>query len=673
MSELPHAAQFDVSLQQRCERLERQLQRERQIRLKSEAIAERGLREAYLANQRFELLCNVANAANHSTDPIDTLRFAIGEILQAYDWDFANVLLVEGGGDDPRLAGCGIWQARQPDRMFAFAELSGKLVAWPNPTIPGRLLIDPTAVWSDDLRAQYGDRRSAEAARCNLRASYSVPVLQGDALVAAMEFFVRSEVRPDPQLLETLTQIGVQIGRVFKRRSNEEKLLKNALHDPLTDLPNRALFEQRIETAFKRVDQHGHAALSVIYLDLDGFKLVNDAFGHLAGDQLLIAMTVRLAEVISWHNAAAEDETSGKATIARIGGDEFAILVEGLDHRIMAATIASEVHRCLAPAHAIGESQVHCAASLGIAHNDGSYSCAADLIRDADLAMYEAKASGTAQTVTFDQALRSTALARIALEAELRTALVERQFRLHYQPIVRIADNQVVGFEALVRWQRGEALELPDAFLPAIQDAGLMNVFGSWVLREACETAAAWRRDCPQAPPFHISVNVTPGQFLQPDFARQVQGILCAANLDPHALVIEVTEHTAIANRDLTARVTRELQAMGVRISLDDFGTGYSSFSHLQSLAFDAIKIDRSFVADENSELNWSIVAAVLNIAEVTRIQVIAEGIENSEQAARLAKDGCRLGQGYLYSHAVPAAAALDFLTARTAPLSSVN
>lgn len=664
MSAQPDASQFELSAQQRCERLERRLERERQIRLKSEAIAERGLREAYLATQRFELLCRIADAANCSTDPMESLQFAIAEILRTYDWDFAHVLLVDRRDEDVRLIGTELWHAPQPDKMFAFAELSNRLVAWPCSSIPGKLLIDKAAVWTADLKANYGCRRSEEAARCNLRSSYSVPILQGQELVAAMEFFARSEVKPDPQLLETLTQIGTQIGRVFKRRSNEEKLLKNALHDPLTDLPNRALFERAIEEAFLQSQPSNSARVSVIYIDLDGFKLVNDAFGHVAGDQLLVAMTSRISGVISASPVTRTYGSRTKVLLARIGGDEFAILIEAHNHTEIASRLAADIHECLAPAHMIDGRKVHCAASLGIAHNDGSYANSADLVRDADLAMYEAKASGTAQTVTFDQTLRSTALSRIALEAELRSAMIEGQFRLHFQPIVNIARNAVVGFEALVRWQRGDALVMPDKFLPGIQDAGLMNAFSSWVLREACNTSAKWRRECPQAAAFHISVNVTPCQFLQPDFANQVQAIVCETGVDPRSLIIEVTEHAAIANREMAALITKQLQAMGIRISLDDFGTGYSSFSHLQALSFDAIKIDRSFVSDAQSKLNWSIVEAVLKIANVAEMQVIAEGIENEAQAARLADGGCVLGQGFLYSRAVPAAEALDMLLA---------
>lgn len=662
MSEYPDPSQFERSLQQRCERLERRLERERQIRLRSEAIAERGLREAYLATQRFELLCKVADAANCSTDPMETLQFAIKEILRAYDWDFADVLLVERGGDDIVLKGTGVWYAAQADKMFAFAELSHRLVAWPSSSIPGRLLIDRTSFWTANLEGHYGRRRSEEAARCNLRSSYSVPILQGQEMVAAMEFFARSDVRPDPQLLETLTQIGTQIGRVFNRRSIEEKLLKNALHDPLTDLPNRALFERTIAAAFSKNRSGGPAPVSVIYFDLDGFKLVNDAFGHSAGDQLLVAMSSRIGQLVASCNGPSAAGAQARALLARIGGDEFAILVEAQDHREIASKLAADIHECLAPAHLIGNSKVHCAASLGIAHNDSSYASPADLVRDADLAMYEAKASGTAETVTFDQALRSTALSRIALEADLRLAMLEGQFRLHFQPIVNIEKKVVVGFEALARWQRGDALVMPDAFLPGIQDAGLMNAFNSWVLREACETVARWRRQCPEAQPFYVSVNVTPRQFLQPDFASQVEGIVCETGIPPKSLVIEITEHAAITNHEMATRVTKQLRAMGVRISLDDFGTGYSSFSHLQALSFDTIKIDRSFVSDAQSRLNWSIVEAVLKIASVAEMQVIAEGIENEAQAARLADGGCVLGQGFLYSRAVPAPEALDML-----------
>ncbi len=667
MSVRPSPDAFVVSAEARCAQLERQLARERQIRLETEAIAERGLREAYLTNQRFELLCSIANAANQSTDPLDTLRFAIAEICAANGWAFANVLLRQGVEGDARLEACGLWHARNPDQMFGFAERSSRMVVWPCASTPGRLLIDRTTAWTRDIQSVSGFGRSEEARRCSLRSSISVPVLQGDEVVAAMEFFNHDANEPDPQLLETLNQIAVQIGRVFKRKANAERLLKHALRDPLTDLPNRALFEARLEEVFARHAAAGTFRTSLIYIDLDGFKLVNDALGHMAGDQLLIEMADRLRGVVDAYTTTSFPGAPDSALIARMGGDEFTILVEGEDHCQVAIDIAADIHGCLRASHFIESNEVRCAASVGIAHDDGSYFAAADLMRDADVAMYDAKARGTGQTVVFDQTMRDNAIARLQLEAELRTALEREEFRLHYQPIIDLSKGQLVGFEALLRWQRGEALILPNEFLPVAEETGLMNVLGAWVLREACHAAAQWRCENGDLPPFYISINVAPCQFLQPNFLDQVRDIICATNVDPRSLVIELTENAAITNRKRTGRILEELRAMGIRLSLDDFGTGYSSFSHLQTLPFDNIKIDRSFLTDGQSNISWSIIDAMLSIARAMNMNVIAEGIETQGQLDRLAEVGCTFGQGFLYDRAITAESALEMLRAPVA------
>lgn len=664
MSVRPDPAAFEASLDARCAQLERQLKRERQIRLEAESIAERGLREAYLTNQRFELLCNVTNAANQSVDPMDTLRLAIAEICAVNGWEFANVLLRKGNGGDARLEACGLWQARNPDEMFAFADMSSRLIAWPCATAPGRMLIHPSAVWTRDLQASGDHGRSSLARQCNLRASITVPVLLGQELYAVMEFFTQCAVEPDPQQLEMLNQIGTQIGRVFKRKANEKKLIENAMRDPLTDLPNRALFENRLEAVFQHNSAAASLRISLIYIDLDGFKLVNDALGHLAGDRLLVEMADRLRKVVEAYATTPYSGAPDSVLIARIGGDEFIVLVEGEHHCDDAADIAKDIHDVLRPSYFIDANEVRCAASIGIAHDDGSYAEAADLMRDADVAMYDAKSRGPGQTVTFNLAMRKKAVRRLKLQAELRTALQMGEFRLLYQPIIDIESGQIVGFEALLRWQRGDTLVYPNDFLPVAEENGLMNVLGAWVLREACTVAARWQRAHPHLRPFYMSVNVAPCQFLQPNFIDQVRDIIDATNVDPRVLVIELTENAAITNRDRTRSVLEALRAMGIRLSLDDFGTGYSSFTHLQTLPFDNIKIDRSFVTDGQSNVSSSIIDAMLSIARALNIGVIAEGIETRAQLDRLAAVGCTFGQGFLYDKAVTAEVALEKLGA---------
>ncbi len=646
----------------RCALLERQLARERRIRMEAEAIAERGLRQAYLSNRRFQLLCSIANVANETTDPMETLRFAIAEICAVKEWAFANVLVKEGTEGDTRLAACGIWHARNPDQMFSFAERSTKLVVWPCASTPGRLLIDQTTAWTRDIQTVSGFARSEEARRCNLRSSISVPVIQGQELVAAMEFFTHDTIEPDPQLLETLNQIGVQIGRVFKRRASAQMLLADALSDPLTGLPNRKMFEAQLERLFMKRATHDRSRMSLIYIDLDGFKLVNDALGHMAGDQLLIEMACRLQRVATEYVTTPFPGAPDDVVIARMGGDEFTILVEGEHHRQVAVDIAKDIHSCLKPSHFIDTNEVRCAASVGIAHDDGGHAVAADLMRDADVAMYDAKARGHGQTTVFDQSMRDRAVHRLQLEAELRLALERHEFRLHYQPIVDIANGRIAGFEALLRWQRGEELIQPDEFLHVAEQSGMMNVVGTWVLREACSVAASWRRAGNDVQRFYMSVNVAPSQFLQPDFVEQVRDIIHATNVDPCTLVIEVTEGAAITNRQRTAQILDELRAMGIRLSLDDFGTGYSSFSHLQTLPFDSIKIDRSFVSGEQTNMSWNIVDAMLSFARAMDMNVVAEGIETQYQLDRLAEVGCAFGQGFLYDRAITADMALEML-----------
>ncbi len=664
MTARPDPTSFDVSLEARCAQLERQLKRERQTRLEAESIAERGLREAYLTNQRFELLCSVTNAANHSVDPLDTLRFAIAEICALNGWVFANVLLRKGNGGDARLEACGLWHARNPDQMFAFADLSSRLIAWPCATAPGRMLIHPSAVWTRDIQASGDEGRNGLARQSNLRASITVPVLLGQELYAVMEFFTQCAVEPDPQQLEMLNQIGTQIGRVFKRQANEKKLIENAMRDPLTDLPNRAQFENRLEAIFQGNTGATSRRTSLIYIDLDGFKLVNDALGHLAGDRLLVEMASRLRKVAEGYATTPYPGAPDSVLIARIGGDEFIILVEGEHHSDDAADIAKDIHEVLRPSYFIETNEVRCAASIGIAHDDGSYAVSADLMRDADVAMYDAKSRGPGQTVTFDLTMRERAVSRLKLEAELRTALQMDEFCLRYQPIIDIESGQIVGFEALLRWQRGDSLVFPSEFLQVAEENGLMNVLGAWVLREASTVAAGWRRAHSHLPPFYMSVNVAPCQFLQPNFVDQVRDIIDATNVDPRVLVIELTENAAITNRERTRSVLEALRAMGIRLSLDDFGTGYSSFTHLQTLPFDNIKIDRSFVADGQSNVSSSIIDAMLSIARALDIGVIAEGIETRAQLDRLAAVGCTFGQGYLYDKAVTAEVALEKLGA---------
>ncbi len=670
MSVQPGSDTFDVlSSDQKIARLERALMRERRARLDAESIAERGLRESYLARSRLELLNRIATVANDSNDPMATLRLAAEEICLVTGWAIGHVLIRAGEVGDARLEGTDIWFAHDPDLMFPFADASNRLVAWPCASPPGQLFINPHPIWTPDIHALPGFTRSDLALRAQLRAGVAAPVLMGQELVAAIEFFATDTLAPDPELLELLVQVGTQAGRVFKRQHHARRLLESATRDPLTGLPNRTLFEARLAELFEALRNNEKTSLSLIYIDLDGFKLVNDTMGHQAGDQLLVAMAGRLRDVvkkIEGHFPEAE------IMLARMGGDEFTVLVSSAANVVVAELLAEKIHVRLHPVHRVNDNDLRASASVGIAHMDETYTSPEALMRDADVAMYEAKYQGKlgigTRTVSFDATMRAEALTRLELQSALRQAIEQRVFELHYQPIVQLNERNIVGFEALLRWpQPNGDYTAPDIFIPVAEECGLIVPLGTWVLREACRTAARWSIETGGDRTFFISVNVAPNQFQQPNFIDLVRDILMETGAHPRTIAMELTESAAVINPMRTAHMLEELRTMGVRVSLDDFGTGYSSLAHLQAMPFDALKIDGSFVINQDeTNTNWTIVKAMTSMAEAMDLRVVAEGIETEFQRSRLQEIGCKFGQGWLFDRALPEADALALLTSVT-------
>ena len=555
---------------QRITRLERALGRERQARLKAEAIAEQGLRDSYLARSRLELLNSVASVANESNDPRATLQSAVREVCLATGWAIGTVLLRSGDTGNERLCGTDLWFAHDPDLLFAFAESSQKLIAWPSAAAPGQLFIDRQPIYTPDIHALSGFTRSEIAARAHLRSAVTVPVMIGRELVGAMEFFTADSITPDPELLDLLVQIGLQAGRVIKRERHARQLIQSATRDALTGLPNRTFFDLQLQELFDESRLAGEIKTSLIYIDLDGFKLVNDTMGHQAGDQLLVAMTGNLNALTE---ETAERYPDAKVVLARMGGDEFTIMVNAQNHRQIAIDVAAKIHRCFQSNYCINSVDIRASASVGIAHDDGSYETPEALMRDADLAMYQAKyqgkIDGEAQTVTFDSAMRAEALVRLEIETALRVALEEQHFELHYQPIVTLNNAEMVGFEALLRWTRpDEKPTSPDIFIPVAEECGLIIPIGTWVLREACRTAARWRAIDEVNNSFFISINVAAAQLQQPNFCNLVRDILVETGAHASNLAIELTESTAVLNPAQTGRVLEELRSMGFRISI---------------------------------------------------------------------------------------------------------
>ena len=435
---------------------------------------------------------------------------------------------------------------------------------------------------------------------------------------------------------------------VTDRRRAEERLLHDAVHDELTGLPNRALFMDRLRRAMERARREPGSMAAVLFLDIDRFKIVNDSLGHPAGDELL----VRLAGVL----AAA---VRPKDLIARVGGDEFTILLEGDHDAADAVRVAERIHeRLMAPIDLSGH-EVFITASIGIAIATADHQEPPDLLRDADTAMYRAKASGRACHVVFNRRMHRSVVARLQLETDLRRAIERDELRVLFQPFVALGSREVVGFEALARWhhpQRG--LLLPDDFLPVAEETGLIVPMGRFVLTEACRQVRELARRGGERP-LTISVNLSNRQFFQTDLFDLVAGALADSGLDPALLGLEITEGVIIRQAQLAASRFKRLKEMGVKLYLDDFGKGYSSLNYLHRFPIDVLKIDRSFVEHiEETASNAAIVEAIVHLAHQLRMEVVAEGVQTLEQLAKLTSIGCEYGQGHLFSPPVDHAAA---------------
>jgi diguanylate cyclase (GGDEF)-like protein len=428
----------------------------------------------------------------------------------------------------------------------------------------------------------------------------------------------------------------VSYADITTRKRAETQLAHQALHDPLTGLPNRTLFLDRLSLALARLERRP-TTVAVLFLDLDRFKVVNDSLGHDVGDQLIMAMAQRLRAVLR------PGDTAG-----RFGGDEFTVLCEEITGAADAVAIAERIIAAVAKPFRLEDAEAYLSTSVGIALASGSGDRAEALMRDADAAMYQAKQRGKARWELFDDAMRLKSVARLEVENALHRALERDEFRVVYQPIVALPDGGVVGVEALVRWECPSlGNPLPADWLPLAEEVGLIVPIGAWVLEEACRTAAGWVANGTVAPEFTVGVNVSTRQLAQPDFATVVTRTLAATGLPPERLTLEITESALLLDREHTAAALRVLRDTGVRAVLDDFGTGSSSIAHLRRLPIDALKIDESFVHDVDVDgTAVAVVGAVVHLAHALGLAAVAEGVETAAQLQAVEEMGCDAAQG---------------------------
>ena len=454
------------------------------------------------------------------------------------------------------------------------------------------------------------------------------------------------------------TQVATRIAGsqtdITDRKYAEEKLLHDAFYDKLTSLPNRALFMDHLNLAVERAKRKDDYCFAVLFMDLDRFKDINDRFGHLTGDQVLIAV----AKIL-------EGRMRSTDTVARFGGDEFVILLEDVGTPESASQIADWVHKELSAPFQISEHEAYISASIGIVLSKTGYTRAEDILRDADIAMYMAKANGRAKHEIFSPPMRENIMNKLELETDLRQALEKKQLSVHYQLIVSLEKGEMVGLESLVRWNHPvRGLIAPADFIPMAEETGLVVALDRWVLGEACAQLKRWQRDIPNLSNLKISVNVSGKNLEQPDLVDYIESVLNDTGLAGENLILEITETNILENSEAINSIFQKLKRLGVQIQIDDFGIGYSSLSYLSNFPINALKIDRSFVSKimEDSN-NLKIVQAIIMLSQRLGVGVIAEGLETEEQLGQLRALGCEFGQGYLVSRPIASHETRSLLT----------
>lgn len=430
---------------------------------------------------------------------------------------------------------------------------------------------------------------------------------------------------------------------ITEKRLAEERLVRSAYYDPLTGLANRSMLLEQVQLSINKARRNSKSHYAVVFLDLDNFKFVNDSLGHSVGDALLISVAERINNCVR-HNDL----------VARPGGDEFVILLNEIEGIMDAIHIVQRILNEIREPHDLKVQSVRITASIGIVYNNFDEEAEGNL-RDADIAMYRAKLLGKDRFELFETELRTQAIERLKMENDLRNALNRLEFVLHYQPIYSFKDMQIIGFEALLRWQHPErGLVYPKEFIQLTEETSLIIPIGSWILAEACRQIKIWHLMFPHDPPLFISVNISVKQLTQPDFSEQVRKTLVDSELDPRSLVLELTESAIMENIEQNSKILAAVAELGVHIHLDDFGTGYSSLGRLQELPIDTIKIDRSFVNQIASSDNHSdIVRAITILSHELGLGTIAEGVEYRYQLDYLTELGCNMGQGFYFTKAV--------------------
>jgi diguanylate cyclase (GGDEF)-like protein len=494
--------------------------------------------------------------------------------------------------------------------------------------------------WENENRFKQSELQRQEGVR-----SAAVVLIKGEGqpygVIGAASRRLHHFSQEDVNFMQALANV---LANAIERRRNEERTQHEALHDPLTGLPNRNLFLDRLQHALS-VAARRETSISVLFLDLDQFKVVNDSLGHAAGDELLAAVAPRI-----------EGALRPGDTVARFGGDEFAVLAEDVGNERGATRVAERIAEALSRPFILREREHFVSASVGIAIGEGNEAPEA-LIRDADSALYRAKEHGRGGYEIFDEVMRSRVIEHMQIENDLRRAIQREELELYYQPVVKLRDGSVVAMEALLRWNHPDrGMVGPLAFIPVAEESRLIVPIGRWVIEQACRQAALWQQLKPDAAPVSVAVNLSPRQIADPDLLSHIEGSIRANRIDPSTLWLELTESTLLDETSFVERTLEALKGLGVRLVLDDFGVGFSSLGYLKRLPLSMIKLDRSFVENlADSSHDAAIVRAVSQMADTIGIGVVAEGVETEDQVLMASALGCGYAQGFHFAEPVPA------------------
>jgi len=631
---------------------QRRLERERRARMEAERIAEEATRELYetvVALQRSErelteaaalvnMLQRVTVAANQAAGLDEAARVALAEVCEYAGWPVGHLYVTDASGV---LVPSRVWHLTDPAASERFVTVTEGCPLRAGEGLPGRVLATGRPASICNVHADGNFPRANRAPDIEVRSGFAFPVLTGGEVVAVLEFFAFAPTEPRSGLLEVMAQVGTQLGHVVERRAFQDQLAHQSLHDALTGLPNRALFLDRVRHAQSRARRAG-TPLAVLFIDLDGFKAVNDSFGHDAGNQLLQQVSVRIPGSLRPGD-----------TLARLSGDEFAVLCEDVQDEQAVMAVAHRILATLTAPFNLSNTEAFVSASIGVAVTSGRGTApheritAEGLLSDADLAMYRAKDTGKGTCVLFERSLRQRIQERLGTERALRAGIEQGQLRVHYQPLVDLRDGGLTGFEALVRWQHPErGLLTAGEFVPLAEDSALITRIGEWMLGAVCRTMSAWHA---AGHPVTVAVNVSVRELEQGHLVDLIDGLLQAHHVPASSLLLEITESALTHDSTAVLHQLHSLRKLGVRLSLDDFGTGYSSLDRLRTMPVESLKIDQSFVRDMPATPGGTaLVAAIIAMAHSLGLAVIAEGVETDQQLRRLHELGCDQVQGYL-------------------------